>query len=88
MLERGRLTDIIKFNEPCTREQRLSIVKNLTSFYKRNFKIIYRPGEEPVNGTYPIYRYKLPERKLSRINYIYVYRRKEFAIKIGDSGRV
>jgi hypothetical protein len=78
MLERGRLADMIKFTEPRTREQKLQAVKDSLSFFTRNFEVMYRLGEEPVDGACPVYRSKLPAAKRIRANHIYICRRKEY----------
>ena len=54
MLEHARLAYKIKSNEPYTRGQRLSAVQDLTSLCERNFEVIYRLGEEPVDGACPV----------------------------------
>ena len=77
MPERARLADMIKSNEPRTRAQRLSAVQDLHSLARRNFEVIYRPGEEPVDGLCPVYRCKLPKVKRHRANHIHCCRRKE-----------
>jgi hypothetical protein len=51
--ERARLADRIKSKEPRTRVQRLSAVEDLLSLCMRNFDVMYRPGEEPVDGACP-----------------------------------
>ena len=59
--ERAHLVEMIKFNEPRTRAQRLSAVLDLVSLCIRNFEVMYRPGEKPVNGACPVYQRKLPQ---------------------------
>jgi hypothetical protein len=45
---------------------------------------MYRPGEEPVNGAYPVYRCELPQAKRNRADHIHACRRKEFAARTVD----
>ncbi len=82
--ERARLADMIKCNEHRTRAQRLSAVQDLLSLCTRNFEVMYRPGEEPVDGRCPVYQCKLPEVKCNRADHIHACRRKEFAARTVD----
>ena len=82
--ERARLADMIKSNEPRTRAQRLSAVQDLFSLSTRNFEVMYRPDEEPVDGACPVCRRKLPQVKRNRADHIHACRRKEFAARIVD----
>jgi hypothetical protein len=86
MPERARLAQIMKSNEPRTREQRLKVVEDLTSLCQRNFEVLYRPGEEPVNGACPVCQYRLPDKKAYRVSHIHNCRRREFAAKVKGSG--
>ena len=81
MPERGRLADMITSNEPRTRAQRLSAVQDILSLCTRNFEVMYRPAEEPVDGACPVCRCKLPEVKRSRADHIHACRRKENATR-------
>lgn len=82
--ERARLADMIKSDEPRTRAQRLLAVQDLFSLSTRNFEVMYRPDEEPVDGACPVCRCKLPQVKRNRAGHIYACRRKEFAARIVD----
>lgn len=70
---------MIKSNDFRTREQKLSVVEDLTSLCKKDFKAMYRPGKEPVNGAYPVCSYRLPDKKPNRASHIHACRRREFA---------
>jgi hypothetical protein len=83
MPERARLAEMIKSNEPRTRAQRLSAVQDLLSLCTRNYEVMYRPGENPVDGGCPVCRCKLPEVKRNRSDHIHACRRKEFATRVG-----
>jgi hypothetical protein len=82
--ERARLANMIKSNEPRTRTQRLSAVQDLFSLSTRNFKVIYRPDEEPVDGACPVCRCELPQVKRNRADHIHACRRKEFTARTVD----
>jgi hypothetical protein len=78
MPERTRLADMIKSTEPRTREQKLQAVQDILYLSTRNFEVMYRPGEEPVDGACPVCRSKLPEAKWTRADHIHTCRRKEY----------
>lgn len=82
MPERARLIDMIKSTEPRTREQKLQTVEDMLSLFTRNYEVMYRSGEEPVNGACPVCRSKLPETKRTRADHIHACRRKEFVATV------
>lgn len=72
------MTDLPPLTEPRTRGQRLSAVQDLLSPCTRNFEVMYRPGEGPVDGACLVCRCNLPEVKRDRAGYIHSRRGKEF----------
>ena len=53
MPELGRLAATMSSEEPLTFEEKLIVTDDLYTQCIRDFEVIYRPGEEPVNGRCP-----------------------------------
>ncbi|KAI9773208.1 MAG: hypothetical protein M1839_002216 [Geoglossum umbratile] len=49
--ERGRLTKMMLSDKVISKQEREQAVTDLYSFITRDYTVLYRPGEEPINGT-------------------------------------
>lgn len=78
MPERKRLAQTMKSNTARARHERLICVQDLTALSTRNFEVLYRPGEEPINGACPVCEGTLPKTRSNRVTHIHNCRRKEF----------
>ncbi|PYH76431.1 hypothetical protein BO82DRAFT_347115 [Aspergillus uvarum CBS 121591] len=54
MPELGRLAAIISSNAPLSFDEKASVVRDLYTQCLRDFTVVYRPGEEPVQGRCPV----------------------------------
>ena len=75
MPERARLAEMIASDEVATRHQTLLAVQDLLSLCRRNFEVMYRPGDEPINQSCPECRLQLPSKARDRSDHIYNCRR-------------
>ena len=53
MPELGRLAAIISSNEPLSFDEKVVVVNDLYTQCLRDFSVVYRPGEEPIEGRCP-----------------------------------
>lgn len=54
MPELGRLAAVMSSNEPLSFDEKASVVKDLFTQCLRDFDVVYRPGEEPVEKRCPV----------------------------------
>lgn len=54
MPELGRLAAIMSSNEPLSFDEKVVVVNDLYTQCLRDFDVVYRPGEEPVEGQCPV----------------------------------
>jgi hypothetical protein len=54
MPELGRLAAVMSSNEFLSFEEKVVVVKDLYTQCLRDFDVVYRPGEEPVEGRCPV----------------------------------
>lgn len=75
MPERARLAEMIASDEVATRDQTLLAVQDLLPLCRRDFEIMYRPGDEPVDQSCPECHMQLPSKARDRPDHIYYCRR-------------
>ncbi|KAL4869119.1 hypothetical protein BDV12DRAFT_208701 [Aspergillus spectabilis] len=54
MPELGRIAAIISFNKPLAFDEKATVVQDLYTHCQRDFDVVYRPGEEPIEGKCPV----------------------------------
>lgn len=52
--ERKRLAKLISSAEPCSRQEKLEAVQDMTAVCTMDHRIVYYPGERPVNHACPV----------------------------------
>ena len=75
MSERARLAEMIASDKIVTRDQTLLAVQDLLSLCQRDFEVMYRPGDEPVDQSCPVCHTQLPSKASDRPDHIYGCRR-------------
>ena len=75
MPERARLAEMIASDELVTRDQTLSALQDLLSLCRRDFAVMYRPGDEPIDHFCPECHSQLPSKARDRPIHIYNCRR-------------
>ena len=63
MPERGRLVKTMISDQVVTEKERKDVIKDLYSLASLDYITVYRPGEEPAQGMYPIKSYSLAMNK-------------------------
>lgn len=54
MPERGRLAEMMATDRPLKQEEMRQAMQDLYSLCIRDFTVLYRPGEEPIDGACPV----------------------------------
>lgn len=75
MPERARLADMITSDNVSTRDQHLLAVEDLLFLCQRDFEVIYRPKEEPIDKSCSICHMQLSEKARDRSEHIHCGRR-------------
>lgn len=75
MPERARLADMIVSDKIVTRNQNLLAVQDLLSLCQRDFAVMYRPGDEPIDNLCPVCQTQLPKNPRDRPDHIHNCRR-------------
>ncbi|KAI9725602.1 MAG: hypothetical protein M1834_000790 [Cirrosporium novae-zelandiae] len=86
MPERKRLAMTINSEKRLSSEEKLQTTQDLLSLCVRNFDVIYRPGEQPSQGTCPVNGCGLSLDRIARSrrsSHIHSCRRREFAVVHG-----
>ncbi|KAB8208293.1 hypothetical protein BDV34DRAFT_233473 [Aspergillus parasiticus] len=76
----GRLAAVISSKEPLSFDEKIVVVKDSYTQYLRDFDVVYRPGEKPVEGQCPVKscgKYLETLQKSKRSNHIHSCIREE-----------
>lgn len=75
MPERARLAEMIGLDGLATRDQTLLAVQDLLSLCRKNFEVMYLPGNEPIDQSCPECHMQLSSKARDRPDHIYYCRR-------------